>query len=132
MSVGWGQRVRWLTGAVAALAALGAFAAAASAQTAVLRGLDKVTGHARDFTARLNQPTAFGSLQVVVRACHKRSAEETPEVAIYLQVFDAPGENAAQGSDRQEIFSGWIFASSPGLNALEHPVYDIWAMDCRP
>jgi hypothetical protein len=116
-----------------------ALSAVASAQTrggtAVLRGLDKVTGHARDFNAPLGQPVQFGTLEVVARACEKRPEEETPEVSVYLQITDtAPSlrrSERGESAERREIFSGWMFASSPGLNALEHPVYDVWAIDCR-
>jgi hypothetical protein len=109
-----------------ALAAPPAFAA-----SAVLRGLDKVTGQARDFTATIGRPVRFGTLEVTARACQKRPAEETPEVSIYIEVYDTPPAPEGQEPQRSEIFHGWIFASSPGLSALEHPVYDIWAIDCR-
>ena len=64
-------------------------------------------------------------------ACSKTAPEETPEVRIYLQVFDNPPAREGEESERRQIFSGWMFASSPALNALEHPTYDIWAIDCR-
>jgi len=109
-----------------------AFAAPpAYAVSAVLRGLDKVTGQARDFTATIGRPVRFGTLEVVARACQKRPAEEIPEVSIYVQVYDTPPVPEGQEPARTEIFHGWLFASSPGLSALEHPVYDIWAIDCR-
>lgn len=110
---------------------LSAAATPAFAERAVLRGLDKVTGHAQDFNAALGRPVRFGTLEVVARACAKRPAEETPEVQIYVEVFDHPPTASGAESERKEIFHGWLFASSPGLNALEHPVYDIWAVDCR-
>ncbi len=111
---------------------ISAFAAPqAHAVSAVLRGLDKVTGQARDFTATIGRPVRFGTLEVTARACQKRPAEEIPEVSIYIQVFDTPPVPEGQEPRRTEIFHGWIFASSPGLSALEHPVYDIWAIDCR-
>ncbi len=129
--------------ACAALAALTLIAAPhAAAETAVLRGLDKVTGHARDFNAVVGRAVRFGSLEIVARACSKRPAEETPEVSVFVEVFDtrpplrppgaqdeAEAETPAEG--RRAIFSGWMFASSPGLSSLQHPVYDIWAIDCR-
>lgn len=108
-----------------------AAATPAFAERAVLRGLDKVTGHARDFNATLGRPTRFGTLEVVARACHKNAPEETPEVSIYLEVFDNKPAAEGQEAERVEIFHGWIFSSSPGLNAIEHPVYDIWSIDCR-
>lgn len=119
-----------------ALAAFAFFAAAATpafAERAVIRGLDKVTGHARDYTLTLGRATRIGTLDVIARACTKSAPEETPEVRIYVEVFEqsaAAGEGEAQ-SGRAEIFHGWLFASSPGLNAVEHPVYDLWAIDCR-
>ncbi len=110
------------------------FAAAAgpaAAQRAVIRGLDKVTGHAADYTLTLGRAARIGPLEVIARSCSKTAPEETPEVKIYLQVFDhAPAQEGGE-RERRQIFSGWMFASSPGLNALEHPTYDIWAIDCR-
>lgn len=125
---------KFVVSAALAIAALGAAAGPAMAQTAVLRGLDKVTGHARDFPAPVGEAVAFGSLEITVRACEKRPAEETPEVAIYLEIDDAaPARAAGEGESAapQRRFAGWMFASSPGLNALEHAVYDVWAIDCR-
>ncbi|MEJ0059185.1 MAG: DUF2155 domain-containing protein [Terricaulis sp.] len=115
----------------AALAFFAAAAAPAYAERAVLRGLDKVTGHARDFSATLGRPVRFGTLEVVARSCSKRAPEETPEVSVYVEVFDHPPVAEGAAAERVEIFHGWIFASSPGLSAIEHPNYDIWAIDCR-
>lgn len=129
----------------ATLVFFAAAAGPAAAQRAVIRGLDKVTGHAADYTLTLGRAARIGTLEVVARACSKTAPEETPEVRIYLQVYDnspapegaetAPegAETAPEGAEteRRQIFSGWMFASSPGLNALEHPTYDIWAIDCR-
>ncbi len=110
-----------------------AFAAAgpAYAQRAVVRGLDKVTGHARDYSLTIGRPTRVGSLEVIARACSKSAPEETPEVRIYVDVFDHPPAREGEESERREIFHGWLFASSPGLSAIDHPTYDIWAIDCR-
>lgn len=121
--------------ALACGAVVGARAEAQARGGAVLRGLDKVTGHAQDFTAPIGEPVMFGTLEVVARACERRPEDQTPEVSVYLQIYDtAPslrrGERQETG-ERREIFSGWMFASSPGLNGLEHAVYDVWAMDCR-
>lgn len=122
--------IRFLLAACAMFVATAA--APASADTAaVLRGLDKVTGQARDFTAAIGRPVRFGTLEIVARACQKRPAEETPEVSVYVQVYDTPPPRSGEQTHRAEIFHGWLFASSPGLSALEHPTYDIWAIDCR-
>jgi hypothetical protein len=118
----------------AALAALAFSLAAitpAFAQHAVIRGLDKVTGQARDYTLTVGRAARIGSLEVVARTCSKSAPEETPEVAIYLQVYDNPPAREGEETERHEIFHGWMFASSPGLNALDHPNFDIWAIDCR-
>jgi len=110
------------------------FAASVSpafAQRAVVRGLDKITGHARDYTLTLGRPARVGSLEVIARSCAKSAPEETPEVRIYVEVFDNPPAREGEEATRQEIFHGWLFASSPGLNAVDHPTWDIWAIDCR-
>ncbi len=103
----------------------------AYAQRAVIRGLDKVTGHAEDYTLSLGRSSRIGSLEVVARACSKNAPEETPEVRIYVEVFDHPPAREGEEAERREIFHGWLFASSPGLSAVDHPTYDIWAIDCR-
>lgn len=117
---------------VAALAAFAALAAPAYAERAVIRGLDKVTGHARDYTLTLGRAARIGTLEVIARSCDKNPPEERPEVRIYVDVFDHPPVTEAQpDAERVELFHGWLFASSPGLSAVEHPVFDIWAIDCR-
>jgi hypothetical protein len=103
----------------------------AYAQRAVIRGLDKVTGQARDYTLTVGRAARIGSLEVTARSCSKSAPEETPEVAIYLEVFDTPPAREGEERERREIFKGWMFASSPGLSALDHPNFDIWAIDCR-
>lgn len=120
--------IRTLAVAVALFAAA---AVPAYAQRAVIRGLDKVTGHASDYTLSIGRPTRIGSLEVIARSCAKSAPEETPEVRIYVDVFDHPPVREGEESERREIFHGWLFASSPGLNAVDHPTYDIWAIDCR-
>jgi hypothetical protein len=92
---------------------------------AVLRGLDKVTARVTDLDAPVDSVVRFGTLEIKVRTCRKRPPWETPESAAFLEVWDVrPGEPTAN------LFRGWMFASSPALNALEHPVYDIWVIDC--
>ncbi len=120
--------IRFLTAAavIFTLSAVPAFA-----QRAVVRGLDKITGHARDYTLTLGRPARVGSLEVIARSCSKAAPEETPEVRIFLQIYDHPAAREGEESERRQVFEGWMFASSPGLNGLEHPTYDIWAIDCR-
>jgi hypothetical protein len=116
---------------VAALVFFTAAAGPAHAQRAVIRGLDKITGHAADYTLTVGRAARIGSLEVIARACDKSAPEETPEVRIYVEVFDNPPVREGEESERREVFHGWLFASSPGLSALDHPSYDIWAIDCR-
>ena len=103
-----------------------------AAPGAVLRGLDKISGQARDFTAPIGRPVRFGTLEITVRSCQKAPPEEPPEVSVYLEVVDHPvPRRKDEPTPEKPVMSGWIFASSPALNALEHPTYDVWAIDCR-
>lgn len=107
-------------------------AGATPGSVAVLRGLDKVTGQYRDFQAAVGKTSKFHTLDITVRACEKAPAEEAPETAVFMEVTDTPlAKKGAEPPKPSRIFSGWIFGSSPALNALEHPVYDVWAIDCR-
>ena len=100
-------------------------AAAEPYDVAVLQGLDKVTARVSEVRAPVGRPVSFGTLEIVARTCDKRPPEETPESAAFLDIWERrPGEPAI---DR---FRGWMFASSPALSAMEHPVYDIWVVDC--
>ena len=116
--------------AVAALV-LALSAGPAFAQRAVVRGLDKITGHARDYTLTINQPARVGTLEVTARACTKNAPEDTPLVRIFVEVYDNPPAREGEESERQPVFHGWLFSSSPSLNAVDHPTYHIWAIDCR-
>lgn len=114
--------------------------------TALLRALDKVTGRSYDFQLDVSTPQIFGSLRMDLKTCYQRPPEEPPESAAFLVVRRAsakrvdtmavpraltPEEKAiSEADDAQVHFSGWMFASSPGLNALEHPVYDVWVIAC--
>ena len=96
-------------------------------ETAVLRGLDKVTARITTFDAPVGQEVAFGTLRILTFTCRKRPPEETPEVAVFLAISEhRPGDDLPT-----PMFTGWMFASSPALSALEHPVYDVWAIDCK-
>jgi hypothetical protein len=93
---------------------------------AILRGLDKITGRATDIAAPAGVPVRYGSLLVTVRYCYTRPPEEPPETTAYLQIDDV-----RPGQDPTRVFSGWMFASTPALHALEHPVYDVWVITCK-
>lgn len=97
---------------------------------AVLRALDKVTATTQDITVNVGDTLQYGSLDIAVRHCEKRPPEETPEVFAFLQVKDARLDGKGEAAEKAKLFSGWMFASSPALSALEHPVYDVWVLDC--
>ncbi len=93
---------------------------------AVLQGLDKVTARISTIEAPVGQVVRFGTLDIVARTCDKRPPEETPESAAFLDIWEVrPGEPAVS------LFRGWMFASSPALSAMEHPVYDVGVVDCK-
>jgi hypothetical protein len=98
-------------------------------RVAVLQGLDKVTARVSTIRAPLDQPTQFGTLEVVPRTCRETPPTEPPESAAFLQIRELPPASDANGAP-VDLFSGWMFASSPAVSALEHPVYDIWVIDC--
>jgi hypothetical protein len=123
---------RWLAGAAllaGGLLTLGPNAAPALAspmQLVILRGLDKITAHVSTIQAPVGQTVSFGALRITARACDKHPPEETPESAAFLEIVEVrPGEAPRQ------LFSGWMFASSPALSAMENPIYDLWVLDCR-
>ncbi len=92
---------------------------------AVLQGLDKVTARISEFSAELGVPVTFGTLEITAQACHKKPPEEPPESTAFLEIREKQ-----RGEPVELLFSGWMFASTPGLSALEHPVYDVWVLDC--
>jgi len=94
--------------------------------TVVLQGLDKITARVSTFDAPFDEPVQFGSLEITVRTCHKTPPEEPPERAVFLEIVDVRPD-----SPSIDLFTGWMFASSPALSAVEHPVYDVWVIDCK-
>lgn len=92
----------------------------------VLRALDKVTARTRDLYVPIDEKAEFGSLSIHPRKCLKRPPEEPPETSTFLVITEIN-----EGVVPVRLFSGWMFASSPAINALEHPVYDVWVIDCR-
>lgn len=95
------------------------------AEVAVLQGLDKITTRIQTIEAVVGEKIRFGSLEIKALACQKHPPEETPESAAYLDIDEInPNEPS------HKVFKGWMFASSPALSALQHPVYDIWVIDC--
>src|SRR6185437_7957752 len=94
--------------------------------TAMFAGLDKITGRIISFDVAINETVRFGALEVTPRACYTRPATEATNTDGFVEV----DELTLQGELRR-IFTGWMFAASPGLSAVEHPIYDIWLTDCK-
>lgn len=94
--------------------------------TAVFRGLDKVTARVEKFDAPVGGARNFGAFEIVVRQCNKRPPEDTPYTTAFVEVTETTLEG-----ETKPLFAGWMFAASPGLNAVEHPVYDVWLIDCK-
>ncbi len=104
----------------------------AVAAEALLQGLDKVTGRVSRFAAPIGQMVKFGNLEITASACSKHPPEATPEASAFLTIREThPGQPDPGQNEKEPIFTGWMFASSPALNALEHPVYDVWVVDCK-
>jgi hypothetical protein len=93
---------------------------------AMFSGLDKITGRIITFDAAIGETVQFGALQVTPRICYTRPPTETPNTDAFIEV----DEVTLQGEVKR-IFTGWMFASSPGLHAVEHPIYDVWLTDCK-
>lgn len=118
-----------------------------SYSAAKLRALDKITGNSRDLSAKVGDSLSFGRLRVTVRACYQSDPREAPESAAFLEVravptppkdgsSPKPTNTSSMNKGPQPIgedgllFSGWMYASSPGISALEHPTYDVWVISC--
>jgi hypothetical protein len=94
--------------------------------TAVFAGLDKITGRITSFDVAINETVQFGALQVTPRVCYTRPPTETPNTDAFVEVSEVTLQ-----AEVKRIFDGWMFASSPGLHAVEHPIYDVWLTDCK-
>ena len=93
---------------------------------AVFNGLDKITGVTTTFEIPIGQERRFGTLIVKPDACYSRPVTEAPKTTSFVEV-----DQLESGTARRQIFSGWMFAESPGLSAVEHPIYDVWLTGCR-
>jgi len=94
--------------------------------TAVFSGLDKITGRITTFDVAINETVQFGALQVTPRVCYSRPPTEAPDTDSFVEVDEVTLQN-----EIKRIFTGWMFAASPGLHAVEHPIYDVWLTDCK-
>jgi hypothetical protein len=119
------------TGAATLALLAGALAAPALAApinnpVAEFTGLDKITGRTITFDVMIDETVQFGALQVTPRVCHTRPPTEPAQTTAFVEVDEITLANKIQ-----RIFTGWMFASSPGLHAIEHPVYDVWLVGCK-
>ncbi len=117
----------------AALAMAGVLLGAGAAQadriknpTAIFSGLDKITGRIVSFEVAVDETVQFGSLQMTAKVCYSKPPNENPNTTAFVEVDDT-----SLGDKGKRVFSGWMFAASPGLHGMEHPVYDIWLVDCK-
>lgn len=115
-----------LTAGLITTAALAQQQAPRTGHTALLRALDKVTARTTDLYVPVGGSVRFGTLTIQVDYCRTRPPEEQPESFVLLTVQDRPPERPAR-----VVFDGWMLASIPALNPLEHPVYDLWAIGCE-
>ena len=96
-----------------------------------LRTLDKVTARTQDFTVKIGDKLEYGSLTVEAIHCEKRPPEDLPETFAFLKIHDAKLDGDGGEGELETVFSGWMFATRPALNALDHGVYDVWVVGCK-
>jgi len=92
----------------------------------VLRALDKISGQAVNIFAPVGVPVKFATLTITARYCYSTPPIETPETTAFVQIDDRRPDAPAK-----HVFSGWMLASSPSLNPLDHPLYDVWVISCK-
>jgi hypothetical protein len=112
--------------ALSSLVALPAAAAPINNPVAEFTGLDKITGRTTTFDVLIDETVQFGALRVTPRVCHTRPPTEPAQTTAFVEVDEITLANKLQ-----RIFTGWMFAASPGLHAVEHPIYDVWLVDCK-
>jgi hypothetical protein len=118
-------------GALALCLFAGSMSSAALADTianpvAQFSGLDKITGRITAFDVYIDETVQFGALQITPRACYTRPPTETQRTSVFVEV-----DQVSLRGTVERVFTGWMFADSPALNAIDHAVYDIWLIDCK-
>ena len=116
----------WVTALALLAGAAPAAADRVSNPIAVFAGLDKITGLTTTFETKIGEEKRFGGLIVKADACYTRDITEEPKTTSFVEVDELESDDT-----RKKIFSGWMFAESPGLSAVEHPIYDVWLTGCR-
>lgn len=94
---------------------------------AQIQALDKITARISTLSTPIGEPIRFGTLEIVIQRCAFRPPEEPPENVAFLEITDRGHDGSAPG---RQVFSGWMFSSSPAVSAVEHPVYDVTLLDC--
>ncbi|MCX8998877.1 DUF2155 domain-containing protein [Rhizobiaceae bacterium BDR2-2] len=132
MSVIFGRSAIRTAGALA-LSLLGALSLYApvraerlSNPVAVFSGIDKITGRITSFDVYIDETVQFGALQVTPKVCYSRDETEAQRIDAFVEVDEITLDRKIR-----RIFTGWMFADSPGLNAVEHPIYDVWLTTCK-
>lgn len=108
------------------LPAPGAHAASIANPVADFAGLDKITGRLTRFDVYIDETVQFGALQITPRACYTRPPTEAQRTSVFVEV-----DQVSLRGTITRIFTGWMFADSPALNAIDHAVYDIWLVECK-
>jgi hypothetical protein len=111
---------------VSVLAGGSASAARIENPVAVFNGIDKITGRITTFDVYLNETVQYGALQVTPKVCYSRDETEAQKIDGFIEVDEITLDRKIR-----RIFTGWMFADSPGLNAVEHPIYDVWLTGCK-
>ena len=91
----------------------------------IMRGLDKITGRPANILAPVGVPVTYATMTITARYCYSTPITEPPETTAFVQI-----EDHRPDQDAQQVFSGWMLASSPSLNGLQHPLYDAWVISC--
>ncbi len=99
---------------------------------AVFNGLDKITGITTSFEVKIKEEATFGGLKIKPFVCYTRPVTQAPKTTSFVQVEEIPlgGQTGTSGTQAKRIFSGWMFAESPSINAVEHPIFDVWLVGC--
>ncbi len=107
------------------LSSFSAYGATIANPVAVFAGLDKITGRLTQFDVYIGETVQFGALQLTPRACYSRPPTEAQRVSVFVEV-----DQVSLKGTTTRIFTGWMFADSPALNAIDHAVYDLWLVAC--
>lgn len=119
------NKLKYTVLSAAMLLSMPLYAAEIETNAAIMQAMDKVTGRVNKMTIPVKSKIAFGDFSLVLRACKKRPAEETPENFAFIDVTDK-----SFGQEEYNIFRGWVLSSTPGISAIEHPIYDMWLLEC--